>query len=50
MKTYSIRIFPTIEQIEQLLELSSIHVDIWNTLIDIQEIEYKFSKKIMFFL
>ncbi|MCK9415973.1 RNA-guided endonuclease TnpB family protein [Candidatus Dojkabacteria bacterium] len=47
MKTYSIRIFPTKEQIEQLQELSSIRNDIWNNLVDIQQIEYKNNKKIL---
>ena len=47
MKTHSIRIFPTKEQIEQLLELSSIRNEIYNTLIDIQQIEYKNNQKFL---
>lgn len=47
MKTYSIRLFPTQEQIVQLTELSSIRMDIWNTLIDIQQDNYLRHKKIL---
>ena len=46
MKTYQIRIFPTINQINQLKELSDIRKDIWNKLLDIEENEYKTNKKI----
>jgi transposase len=46
MKTYSIRLFPTTEQKSQLKELSDIRMDIWNTLIDIQQKEYDLNKKI----
>lgn len=46
MKTYSIRLFPTNEQISQLNKLSSIRMDVWNTLIDIQQKEYETNKKI----
>jgi putative transposase len=46
MKTYSLRIFPTQQQIRELNDLSSIYVEIWNNLIDIQQNEYKNNKKI----
>lgn len=46
MKTYQLRIFPTNEQVNQLLELSTIDNDIWNTLIDIQQKYYEEHKKI----
>ena len=36
MKTYQIRIFPTKNQTEELIELSSIRSDIWNELLNIQ--------------
>jgi len=35
-KSYSIRLFPTKEQINQLKELSDIRKDIWNKLLDIE--------------
>jgi putative transposase len=41
MKTYTLRIFPTKEQSVQLNELSSIRMDVWNTLINIQHKSYK---------
>ncbi|MCK9445761.1 transposase [bacterium] len=41
MKTYQIRLFPTNEQINILLELSNIRKDIWNKLIDIEQISYE---------
>ena len=46
MKTYSIRLHPTTEQISQLNQLSDIRMDIWNTLIDIQQKHYESTKKI----
>jgi len=46
MKTYSIRLFPSEEQIQQLNKLSNIRMDVWNTLIDIQQKEYELNKKI----
>ena len=46
MKTYSIRLFPTQEQILQLNQLSNIRMDVWNTLIDIQQKYYEINKKI----
>lgn len=46
MKTYSVRIFPTSEQVQQLYQLSDIRMDIWNTLIDIQHTEYATNKRI----
>lgn len=46
-KTYSIRLFPTKEQIDELNELSSIRNDIWNKLLEIEENEYKTNKKIL---
>lgn len=46
MKTYTIRLFPSQEQISQLKKLSDIRMDIWNTLIDIQQKEYQEKKKI----
>ncbi len=46
MKTYTIRLFPSQEQISQLNKLSDIRMDIWNTLIDIQQKEYELNKKI----
>jgi putative transposase len=46
MKTYTIRLFPSQEQISQLTKLSNIRTDIWNTLIDIQKKEYELNKKI----
>ena len=46
MKTYSIRLHPTAEQVSQLNQLSDIRMDIWNTLIDIQQKHYESTKKI----
>ena len=46
MKTYTIRLFPSQEQISQLNKLSDIRMDVWNTLIDIQTKEYESNKKI----
>lgn len=46
MKTYTIRLFPSQEQILQLNKLSDIRMDVWNTLIDIQQKEYELNKKI----
>lgn len=47
MKTYSIRLFPTNEQISQLNKLSDIRMDIWNTLINIQQDNYETNGKIL---
>ena len=44
MKTYKIRIFPLKDQINQLKELSNIRKDIWNKLLNIQQIEYEINK------
>jgi len=46
LKTYQLRIFPKNEQINILLELSNIRKDIWNKLIDIQQISYENNKTI----
>ena len=46
-KSYSIRVFPSKEQIDELNELSSIRKDIWNKLLDTEENEYKINKKIL---
>lgn len=46
-KTYSIRLFPTKDQIDELNELSSIRNDIWNKLLEIEQNEYKTNKKIL---
>jgi len=46
MKSYSIRIFPNKEQVKQLQKLSDIRMDVWNTLIDIQQKEYETNKRI----
>ena len=47
MKSYQIRLFPTPEQIIQLLELSNIRKDIWNTLCDMQQQTYGETKTIL---
>lgn len=46
-KCYSIRLFPTYDQINQLTELSNIRKEIWNKLIDIQKNEYETKKIIL---
>lgn len=46
MRTHSLRIFPTKNQIDELYKLSSIRNDIWNTLINLQQNEYNINKKI----
>ena len=46
MKTYSIRLFPTNKQVVELTNLSTIRNELWNTLISIQNNEYKKNKKI----
>jgi putative transposase len=46
LKTYTIRLFPTKEQIDSISELSLIRNQLWNTLIDMQDISYKENKKI----
>jgi IS605 OrfB family transposase len=47
MKTYNIRLFPDTIQVTQLLKLSSIRNNLWNTLIDIEQSEYEDNKKIV---
>lgn len=47
MKTHSIRLFPTKEQVEELNQLSDIYIEIWNKLIDVQQKEYENSGKIL---
>jgi putative transposase len=44
-KTYSIRLFPTADQQNQLMELIAIRNDIWNTLIDVANAFYTDTKK-----
>lgn len=46
-KTFSIRLFPTTEQIDELKTLSSIRNDVWNKLLEIEENEYKVNKTII---
>ena len=46
-KSYSIRLFPTYNQINQLKELSDIRKDIWNKLLDIEQNEYQTNKSIL---
>lgn len=46
MKTYTLRLFPSNEQILQLNQLSDIRMDIWNTLISKQQKEYELNKRI----
>jgi len=46
-KCYSIRLFPTNKQINQLTELSVIRKDIWNKLLEIEQNEYKTNKLIL---
>ena len=47
MKSYSVRLSPTYEQVNQLLELSMIRKEIWNKLLSIEKIEYETNKKIL---
>lgn len=47
MKTYTIRLFPNIEQIKQLEELSIIRNILWNKLIDVEQLEYENNNKIV---
>lgn len=47
MKSYSIRLFPNMKQINNLLELSIIRNEIWNKLLNIQKNEYKTNRKIL---
>jgi len=47
MKTYTIRLFPTEEQIQSINELSLIRNELWNKLIDIEQCEYKTNNKII---
>ncbi len=49
-KTQQIRIFPTHNQEIDLLNLSTIRNEIWNTLLNIQESSYNTSKKKKYFL
>jgi len=46
MKTYTIRLFPSQEQILQLNKLSDIRMDVWNTVIGVQQKEYELNKTI----
>ena len=46
MKTYKIRLFPNIHQINELKKLSDIRKDIWNKLIEIQTEKYNKTKTI----
>lgn len=45
MKTYNVRLFPDESQVTQLLELSAIRNNLWNTLIDIEQSEYNTNGK-----
>ncbi len=45
MKTYTIRLFPNVEQIKQLEELSFVRNTLWNTLIELEQSEYENNKK-----
>ena len=47
MKTYTIRLSPNMEQVEQLFELSTTRNLLWNKLIDIEQNEYNMNKKIV---
>ena len=47
MKTYTIRLFPSSEQVQQLNQLSSIRNSLWNTLIGMEQSEYDANKKII---
>lgn len=47
MKTYTIRLFPSSEQVQQLNQLSSIRNSLWNTLIGMEQVEYDTNKKII---
>lgn len=40
MKTYTIRLFPSNQQVEELKNLSYLRNTLWNTLIDIEQYEY----------
>jgi putative transposase len=46
MKTYQVRIFPTLSQIEELNKLSSVRNDIWNTFADMNEVKLISENKI----
>ena len=46
MKTYTVRLFPNKEQIDSLNELSLIRNQLWNDLIDMQNVSYENDKKI----
>ena len=46
MKTYSFRIFPNKQQIDELIELSCISQEIWNLFIERQQQEYETNKKL----
>lgn len=47
MKTHSIRLFPSSEQVLELNKLSNIRNLLWNTLIKIEQSEYDTNKKII---
>ena len=47
MKSYTIRLFPDIEQVKQLEELSTTRNLLWNKLIDMEQTEYELNKKII---
>jgi IS605 OrfB family transposase len=47
MKTYTIRLFPSNEQIQQLNQLSNVRMDIWNSLISIEQNNYETTGKIL---
>lgn len=47
MKTYPVRIFPTIEQIQQLNKLSTVRNSLWNYLIDLEQQTYETTGKIV---
>jgi putative transposase len=46
MKTYQIRLFPSKEQVDDLIELSSIRSLVWNELLHIQQKSYELNKTI----
>ena len=47
MKTYSIRLFPSQEQVVELQKLSTIRNRLWNTLVNMEKLEYEKNKKII---
>ena len=46
-KTYSMRLFPTKEQEQSILELSKISTQIYNHFLNVEQKEYKENKKIL---